>query len=588
MSTLGGLGTRAERGRGGVLSTLVALFSAGMLLTGLVMLGRELIAYSSRDFNNLQADVTIAGVQVGGLTESEAQRRWEQIYLDQPVTLIYKGSPILLNPRSLGFTTNNQAMLAQARRQSQSETNFWSGFWAHLWDRKPVGVVVPLDASLQEGQLRAVLEDIAARYDSAPGEIGFDPQTLTFLSGASGSRLDIDASIRLIETALRNPDPAERVAELPTLGVASGQASMDDLRSAIITYMESKGLLYDGATTIASVFVMDLKTGEEMSILGDVAHSAVSTIKVGIMINYFRHQITPPPQDVAYLLAAAIICSHNPGANFVMQVTSDSGQDIVQGLQQASETMLEAGAINSWITSPLYVGPEGSYPVIAPPKRDNLPNPNYNANPDPLNQTTAEDMGTLLSLIYDCAMYDGGLRAIFSEEITQTECQEMIELLSGVKFWRFSELGVPPGVKVAHKVGYGQETVGDVALVFSPATDYIFVMYIWEADLDNDRLTELDKWDMIDEVSRLVYNYFNPDQPLAQRREPPNPLGGEGCVLPKTVEEINLNDIDANRFDADGNPVPTACYDWPLCLPFDGWGVQSAPAPALPTPENSP
>ena len=574
--TLGGLGTRNQAGRR---INLLGIVSSVMLLAGILMFGQQLVSYSAQDFNDLQADVIVAGIQVGGLSESEAQARWESVFLDQPITLIYKGSPIILNPRSLGFRTNSEAMLAAARSQNNTDNSFWSGFWAHLWSQSADPINVPLDASVQEGQLRTILEDIALRYDSGPGSTGFDLTTLTFQSGASGSQLDIEGSIGIVEQTLFNPDPSQRTVELPTEGVLSSDSSMDDLRSAVIAYMESQGFLYDGVTTIGSVFVMDLNTGEEMSILGDVAHSAVSTIKIPIMINYYRHLVTSPPVDEAYLLSTAIICSHNTGANFIMQVSSDSRADIVQGMQKASETMLAAGAINSWITSPLFVGPDGDYPIIAAPERPNLPNQDFNAQPDPLNQTTAEDMGTLMSLIYDCAVHDGGLRAVFPEEITRDECTQMIEVMRGVKFSRFSELGIPDGTDIAHKVGYGQETVGDVALIFSPGADYVFSIYIWEEDLDNDFITELDKWDMIDEIARIVYNYFNPNAPLAEPRDPYNPLGGAACVLPNVdaIEEINLNDIDQNRFDANGDPVPSACYDWPQCRPFDNWGQGVAP-----------
>jgi hypothetical protein len=574
--TLGGLGTRNQSGRR---INFLGIISSAMLLTGIVLFGQQLVTYSAQDFDNLQTDVIIAGIQVGGLSESEAQARWEAVFLDQPITLIYRNSPIVLNPRSLGFRTNSEAMLAAARSQSNTENSFWSGFWAHLMREAPDPVSVPLDAAMQEGQLRAVLEDIALRYDSGPGSTGFDLTSLTFQSGSSGSRLDIETSIDIVEQTLFNPDPSQRTVELPTQGVSSSGSSMDDLRNAIIAFMESQGFLYDGDTTIGSVFVLDLNTGQEMSILGDVAHSAVSTIKIPIMINYYRNLITSPPVDEAYLLASAVICSHNTGANFIMQVSSDSRTDIIQGMQRASQTMLAAGAINSWITSPLFVGPEGEYPIIAPPERPNLPNQNHDAHPDPLNQTTAEDMGTLMGLIYDCAIHDGGLRAIFPEEITQDECIQMIEVMSGVKFSRFSELGIPEDTFIAHKVGYGQETVGDVALIYSPGANYVFSIYIWEEDLDNDRITELDKWDMIDEIARIVYNYFNPTQPLLEPRQPANALGGAACVLPGTdnIEAINLNDIDAGRFDANGDPLPEACYDWPLCRPFDNWGQGETP-----------
>jgi len=567
--TLRGLGTRDERGAG---IPILGLFSSALLLLGIILLGRQLVDYSSRDLNALQSDVIIAGVQVGGLSASEAQARWEGVYLDQAVTVVYRDIPIQFYPRSLGMRINNEAMLAQARAQSAAETNFWSGFWAHLWNRSPDPVRVQLDASVQEGQMRAILEDIAARYNSGPGDIGFDQNTLTFLTGAAGSRLDIEGAIDIITAALFSPNPAERTVILPTQGVTASDASMDDLRTAILDYISSQGVLYDGVTTLVSVFVMDLKTGEELSILGDVAHSGVSTIKIPLLINYFRYHVTAPDPDTTYLMASAIICSHNPGANYIIQMTSDTKTNMIEGLQRASQTMLEIGAINSWITSPLFVGRDGEYPIIAAPRRANLPNQDYNAQPDPLNQTTAEDMGTVMALLYDCAFHGGGLMAIYREEITQDECQQILELLSGVKFWRFSELGAPEGTRIAHKVGYGAETVGDVAIVFSPATDYIFVMYVWEEDLDNDFITELDKWDLIDEVARLTYNYFNPAQALTEARPPANPLGGAGCVLPKTSEEVSLSDINAGRFDAGGNPLPSACYDWPNCRPFDNWG----------------
>jgi len=574
---ISGLGTRQEKTGGGSILTFLGLMSGMMMFVGIMMFGSELVAYSSQDFNALQSDVLIAGIQVGGLNESEAQKQWEAVYLDQPITLRYNDSPIVLTPRQLGFRTNNDAMLAEARAAGKTNTSFWSGFIAHLLNETPEPIRVALDAEVQEGQIRTVLEDVALRYDLAGGTAGFDPETLTFTSGGLGSSLDVDQAIQMVRSVLFNPNPDQRVVQLPTQGVAGGSASMDDLRGAILQYMSSQGFLPDAQTTIGSVFVMDLNTGEEMSIYGDVAHSAVSTIKIGIMINYFRYQVTAPDPDTAYLMASAIICSHNPGANFLVQVTSDSRQDIQEGLLRASETFREMGAVNSWISSPLWVGPDGAYPVVYPQQQNPeiaTSNPNLNAEPDPLNQSTAEDMGIMMALIYDCANFGGGLMAVFPEEITQEECQQMIEILSGVKFFRFSELGVPEGVEIAHKVGYGQETVGDVAMVFSPNTDYVFVMYIWEDDIDNDSITELDKWELIDETSRIVYNYFNADAPLAERRAPVNPLGGAACVLPLTSEEININNIDANRFDTDGVPVPSACYDWPVCKPFDNWGLE--------------
>jgi len=44
---------------------------------------------------------------------------------------------------------------------------------------------------------------------------------------------------------------------------------------------------------------------------------------------------------------------------------------------------------------------------------------------------------------------------------------------------------------------------------------------------------------------------------------------------------VDLNNINANRLDENGDPLPTACYGGPSefnpatgqCAPFNGWGA---------------
>jgi hypothetical protein len=107
-------------------------------------------------------------------------------------------------------------------------------------------------------------------------------------------------------------------------------------------------------------------------------------------------------------------------------------------------------------------------------------------------------------------------------------------------------------------------------------------MYVYERDTDGNNLPTLAAWELIEEVSRLTWNYFNPDQPLLQRRAPISPYGAVDCISfnPQNPELIDLNDINANRLDADGNPLPTACYGGRIhysantgqCLPWDNYG----------------
>lgn len=578
------------RGKQGNGTFYLLLISVVILLIGVLIFGNELVQYSdiysnvNRTFEN---NVTIGGVPVGGINESERLARLEDKYVHQPILLYYDGSPILLTPLELDFELNTDAM--QTAANAQVESDFWGGFWNFLWRRDQTQTInLDLQADYNSGKLRDYVEQLAVRYNPQASTAGFDPATYTFQGSTGYSRLDIEATIRLIETALFEPDPANRVIDLPITTVAGESPSIDTLEQAVLQYLDSSdALFYDGPDSAVSVFVIDLQTGEEMGIQQNILHTASSTIKIGVIANYFRQQTAEPPADYKFLLAAAVICSQNSAANILMDYPNARTSD--QGIRNVNDTMCQAGAINTQINSHIYLGvpddgtadiPVGYYGVVplTPCPGANVQfegaavDTSINTTPDPSNYTTAADIGTLLMQIYDCAQYGSGLHTIFPEEITQTECQWMIEILRGTHFRRFSELGVPDGTDLAHKVGYAAETFGDAAIVFSPGGDYVFVMYVWEKDLDGNNLTDIRKWDMIADVSRIVYNYFNPAQPMLQTSTSPNPLGGTECVLPYNADDISLNDIDVGRFDDNGIPLPTACYGYPICRDFDNWG----------------
>ncbi len=82
---------------------------------------------------------------------------------------------------------------------------------------------------------------------------------------------------------------------LPLKGADGSRIGINALHDLIVAYLDSQGFIYDGQTTVASVFIMDLKTGEEINILSDVAVSAASTVKVSILIDYFGTCCSRPP-----------------------------------------------------------------------------------------------------------------------------------------------------------------------------------------------------------------------------------------------------------------------------------------------------
>ncbi|MBN1680573.1 MAG: serine hydrolase [Anaerolineae bacterium] len=557
------------------------IVSALLLLAAILVTMMELISYSNTQ-DSLQTDLTVAGIQVGGLEPDGARARWEAVYLTQPVELIFEGHTILLHPEEIGFRTYSENMLAAARAHNSREKDFWAGFWNYLWRRPVAAASVPLEADFPESELRRYLDDLAQRYDTMSGEAGFDLNTLTFSTGAAGKRLDIDAAMVEISRALFEPEPENRRIYLNSIETSAAGRNMGTLHQAVLDLMSSRGFVYNGDQTLASVYIMDLATGEEVAILADVAHSAVSTIKIPIMINMFRANLLVAP-DTAYLLTESILCSNNSASNLLMQIVGD-GTDVESmlrdGLSQVSCTAQALGADHTYISAPLYVA-DRAYEFEASVCRPRTAaNTTYSTNPDPYSQTTAEDMGMLLSEIYDCANHGSGLQALYPEDITQTECQQMLEVLSGNHIDRLLELGLPEGTRISHKNGWGPETSGDAGIVFSPGGDYIVVVYTWERDLDGNNLPTLASWELIEEISRLTYNYFNADAPLYERREPINVFGAIDCVTVMSPELVNLNDIDANRVDANGDPLPDACYggaihfnaDTGTCKAWDNWG----------------
>ncbi len=567
-----GMGTRRE----GRQMPWLALVSGGLLLAALVLLAVELSRYTSSAVL-LQADVTVGGIPVGGKSLTEAVRTWETVYA-QPVQLDYGDSPILLYPNQIGFNIKSDQMQGQVQARSAGSSNYWVDFWNYLWRRPSKPVDIALAAEYQKPRLQAFLTDVAARYEQRAGNAFFDLNTLTFGSGSTGRRIDIDAAIPLIDSALRRA--TNRRVTLPLKIEAAGDRSMSTLKTALaeflsnFSYLESKGLPFDGPGTIGSIVVVDLATGNELSINPSVAFSAASTIKIPIMINRFRAAQYDIGTDIRWLMAASALCSSNSASNLLIKTASNYTElypAVVDGLTQINTTMKTLGAKNTYLSAPLFVKDDQWKISIAPPAIS--PDKTLGTKPDPFSQTTTEDMAILLQEMYECAEYNTGLRTFYPDAFTQTECRQMIELFGGNQIGRLIELGVPPGTRVVHKNGWaGTQARGanveDAAIVYSPGGTYIVVIYIWESRANQDGIGSLDAWRAVEGLSRVVYNYFNPETPLLVARKPENPNGAIDCVMPNPnhPERVDLNNIKNGRFDENGGLVPDACVNYPGCL----------------------
>lgn len=539
---LSGLGTRRRPRR----LPFIPIISWLFILAAAGLFALELIRFSQQ-IDTLSTDVTVAGVNVGGLSGQDAVSRWEQAYA-QPITLWYNDSPILLDPAAVGFRTNEQSMLAAARAASEAESSFWSRFFNYLLGGRTERVVsVELSADYQEALLRQFLEDIAARYDRSAGEASFDLQTLSLRAGGQGLLLDIDAAERMVDAALR--DPNNRQVVLPVSGTDASRPSIDALRSLIIAYLDSEGFIYDGQTTVASVFIMDLQSGAEVNILGDVAVSAASTAKVPILTNFYRTLTFAPSDDFAFIMAESLLCSNNSSSNYLIEYSAQ--RDIFAGLANINNMLQYLGIRNTYITAPFDLGDGVVLGSIPAPTT--APNANFNTGADPFNQTTAEDLGTLFSLIYDCAYFGSGLVAAYPEgEFTQNECRQMLNLMSANDLERLLQGGIPADGIISHKNGWLSDVHGDAGIVFPPnGRNYVISVFVWQ---DGEFFTFERAWPLIEGISRAAWNYFSPEQPLVASRTDLPPQAQDCAIFRPNYGEVNLDNINGWRGGNRGIP----------------------------------
>jgi hypothetical protein len=542
--TVIGLGTKRRRSSR---LPLVRIISVLFIFAAVGLFAFQLVRFSQQQ-ETLSPDVSMAGVPVGGLLPREAVTKMERAY-SQPVTLYYGNSPILLDPSAVGFRTSADTMLAEVQSSRERESNFWLRFFSHLMGQETEQTInVPLAADYQHNLLQQFLMDISRRYDRASGAAGYNLDTLTLSSGSEGQQLDVDAAVKLVDAALRSP--ANRTVVLPTRRTGANVGNINTLRDMIIAYLDSQGFPYNGQTSIASVFILDLKTGEEVNILGDVAFSAASTIKVAILVDYFRHLWFAAPKDEAWLMANSLLCSNNSSSNLLMQIIgtrASNKDDIFAGIADVTKNAQYIGARNTFITAPFDLGIKGQRLGSIPPPKTS-PNPNYSTGADPYNQTTAEDMGTIYSMIYDCAKYGSGLMTAYPDgEYTQTECKQMLELMSANDLQRLLQGGIPPGARISHKNGWVSDVSGDVGIVYPPnGRDYVIAVYLWQKAEFQD-YTKL--WPLIEGISRAAWNYFSPEEPLISARTdlPVTAQECQGNFLPPNPESVDLNNINGWR-----------------------------------------
>lgn len=288
--------------------------------------------------------------------------------------------------------------------------------------------------------------------------------------------------------------------------VAAGHLA-DTLGVAMHEYLLTQGFAPTG-DRIASVFLLDLRTGDTFTLNGGVAYGGMSLTKIPILVTYFLAHDGPLSRDDAFLVADTMMCSENLTTNELLAQIGDG--DAVRGAGRVTATMQQLGLGGTFILRP-YTVREGE-PVIEVGTITTGADQSRTL-PDPTNQIVPADLGWLLASIYQCAQGEGGLLLEhFPDAFTVQECRQMLTALDANAVGVFLEAGVPSSARVLHKHGWIGDTHGDAGLIIGPESAYVLVAALYGRDWLEFELSA----PVIGELSRLAWNALNPSEPLAE------------------------------------------------------------------------
>lgn len=446
--------------------------------------------------------VSVNGIPVQGQTREEAQYTLKEMVvtpLSQPIALKYQEQTVVLLPSDVGFEVHLQEMVDQAHQLGRGEDpQFWEGYIKFLTEGLPlVDEDIPLYYSYQPELLESFLQDTARDRDQPLREVQPITDTLSFKPGQEGRRLDIAQSIPRVENGLTSINGREVDLVVDTLEPAPPDIEM--LKSMLQHRI-------DEFAGMVSIYVSNPATGDRIEINPDIVYSGMSVVKAGIMLETFLYSEENDLDEETEEMMLKVVTDptgSNYWANLLLGLIGDGSQ--FEGCRRVNTRMDELGLTATFILEPYRLETEGSRPGPGLATRRLLPR-SVSANPDPLIQTSAHDMGTLLEMIYDCSQGEGKLLEEYAGRISAENCQLILDDLKQNPLRTMIGAGIPEDTPLAHKHGFAYDTHADAGVVFSEGADYILVHFQYAP---TDWLVWAISQPVFEDVSYATYNFFN-------------------------------------------------------------------------------
>jgi len=196
---------------------LIAVIAMLFLLVGGAV---GVYAYDDSMKDEIADGVTVAGVDVSGLSEAEAR---EQVHADvvaplaKPVTVTHNGKKYILSPEKLDVSADINSMIGKAFEASR-EGGLPTRVWRYATGQEVDESIEPT-VSYDEKAIDEFVGIIAADLNREPVDAGIHPSAtgLTVSAGEPGRTLKADELRANVEKAVQSPGPrtlAAQVAEV--------------------------------------------------------------------------------------------------------------------------------------------------------------------------------------------------------------------------------------------------------------------------------------------------------------------------------------------------------------------------------------
>jgi hypothetical protein len=452
-----------------------------------------------RSRDTLPSQTYFGELDVSGETADQAITRTLTTW-QQPVILLYQGQVIPLQPETIDFKLNS-TVARFTLNKIVSDQQGLDKFPKYLTQQiATTRIAAPYN--YDETKLRAFLADIAKRFDKQPIQPQADVTNLKVAPPQGGMLLNLDEAGAMVINALASS--INRTVDLPVDVLPTDRATIPALAELLQARLEPFNKTANG--NLAAVYIKDLRSGEELSISGDTAFSAVGWLRVAVALEAYRSKQANPQ------MLDALILNGDDGAGN-NQLTLIGGGDPQNGVGQVNGALRKMGLVSSFIAQPF--GGTGRAPTIVTPANSRANAPSLLSDNA---QTTPIEMGLMLESLDQCRKNGGSLPLVFGNAINAENCNALLATLGKNNINAQIELG-SGSATVIHRQSWDDNNHGDAAIVRSPSGDYILVVM-----LRGGKLNWTETSSLIADVARATYGYFNNGQvPLAKPTSPNAP-----------------------------------------------------------------